>query len=317
MTDQENVHLTGDQVSALSTIMHHYKFDSMRKSGATETELAKDFAINARQFNNFLNQGSPGAKDGANIRIYRKLMELANDGYFDASPSYIRRAILIAFPSIERAGAIIRGEVGEIFARCASEDEEDLAAIDSTYSGVFDIYRYAAHLKNEQEPRIIEDPDTGNKKVIGKVVRAAMQIFPREPGAQFARFQLKYKPYPKENKRPANTTDGSLIVIGQHMYFIGYENGTKYPLVISCLFDREVSYDFYGLVLRKHDKGGPIFSSRVYFRKNGDIQEISELDDELCMDEEINFPEDVRMVMKDLTNDIRHGGKGGLLLGSV
>lgn len=300
------------RIIAVTTLLHHYCFGAKRQAGTSEGKLAQDtFQVDKKAFNNFLKTGAPGQENEREKIAERLEKHYTNPLKFSASPTSIQNLVKEAFPGAELPDVGTRTLVEDVFARARSTREDDLAALKTTYPGFYDIYRFAAHMPGEDESEPVEVD--GVPTYQGKYVRAVMEISPPKDDEPFATFSLRYKPAAVGQNRTPNTSEGAVLVVQQHLYFIGFENSSTYPLIICTHFNRAVAEDFHGLVLRYHDKGLP-FASRVNLRKTTEFNAIDDADSLLGIGDPVEFPQEIQEVSDHFMNTIRFDGKAGLLL---
>ena len=307
--------VSDDRILALTTLLHHYRVVVYRKWKTSETETAIKFGVTQPELNNFLRQGAQGKKTGAAEKIAGSLWKIyCEDNWIDDAPDHIRQACYAAFPDDDDMVRLLRGDVRSVFADCAKmTPEAHWEAVDEVWAGVYDIFRYAARVIKKDEPKQVELPG-GKIDYVSNALRAALQIYPRDTGQKFPRFELQYNPELKSAGHPPLTARGSVVIVDRYLYLIGRENSFYKPLFIVCKFNPAHVVDFNGLVVRHHDGGGEVFSSRAYFRKNDDVEGIDELKDELGVMSETDLPEDIKKLSHRFLNNTDFGGKGALLI---
>jgi hypothetical protein len=158
---------------------------------------------------------------------------------------------------------------------------------DNYQAGFYRVLRWAAPSRR----------DTIGARIGQAFVRFSPHTVHRVPGP-FAYFNLYYRPRTfserKVNLRstattqvygePLRTSDGVVMPIQSHMYFIGQEHveappsqvgslrqtserrTSGYPLIVSCALP-DFRYDFQGIVLRQTDSDQQVLASRVLFQK--------------------------------------------------
>ena len=313
--------MTEDQIAALAALLHHYKYESIRKlgtskQGISEAKLAAEFGIKSPQFNNFLRQGAAG-KDGIVAqRVSEGLFDhYIKSGHIEGSPSYVRRICAQAFDHDPDLSRLLNGDVGTVFDECsAGTQEKTWEAFKENWTKVFDIYRYAPRVIPTDPPKQETGVD-GSVKFTSNAVRAALQIFKPQDNQKYPRFELHYKPFKVDDVQPPLIAHGSCFVVGPYLYLIGKEDAHDRPLMLVCKFlNPNSAINFTGLVIRHHDGGGEAFCSRCYFQRNDTVKDIAELKDELGVISEAELPDEIAELSMKFLNDTDYGGKGALLI---
>lgn len=189
---------------------------------------------------------------------------------FYSHPPHIRDLAKCAF-SYSPSGLIGEdGRIDNILNRITAQHKEKLERFNERIVGVFNIYRYAAHIDEDFKAGLSKKkgspPVEGDATLSGpQIVKAAIEIKPREIGTRFPRFLLHYR---GKGKDSINTAVGSVVLIdgGRHIMMFGEDRKTHYPLYIVANYDGEMMRQFNGLVIRLHDTG-VFFASRVHFRR--------------------------------------------------
>jgi hypothetical protein len=217
--------------------------------------IEKDGTAN-KSVHNFLREASE--KDSDKIYEYFRVI-VANDDYYNRAPAHIQAAIREVYDF--QPDRMLTTSLDQIFGAIMDHDKSSLDRVSRIYSGIWDVLRYA-------------NRSSGSGAWI---TRAAMRIYPRDSDRSLPTFLIHYRP----GSQPTGhffTVKGCIISLpgAQHMFFIGYEVNTNYPLDIIAIQTREHTDTFLGAVRRKHEKG-EILMSRVIFRRSK-AKDMSELD---------------------------------------
>lgn len=187
--------------------------------------------------------------------------------YYTNAPLQIRRAIQTLYGRPD--GQPVSASVAKTLASLREPDLHFRENIAHTYEGVWDLFRYGGHGKNNPV-----------------LMWAAMQIMrpadPKDP-ASLPGFVIRYRPS-GDPKGKYRTADGFIVsLIGQqHMWFIGRDHGTNYPLDILCDQrqlsggqshpnddeDGEKVSTFTGVIKRKHEQNRIMVSHVMGVRTN-------------------------------------------------
>ena len=178
--------------------------------------------------------------------------EVANSNYLRCrSGTHKNLLIEEAYGFKVGMGRLEADSVGEIFSSLA--DQGFLNSVSEVYSGLWDVVRYSG--RTGEEPA---------------VVRAAMEIFPREDdrAGGSPTFLIHYNPRSMANTNDFFVTKGTVIlslVGGQHMYFLGREaDKRRDPSDIVAHQSRRRPHSFVGIVRRKQEQG-QILATRAVF----------------------------------------------------
>lgn len=257
---------------------------------------------------NFFQQAAEGGSD----KIYEFLRgRVANNGYYETAPQHIKAAIEEAYnfrTEIDHSPAA--ASLGEIISSLT--DKTRLNSVSEVYSGIWDVVRYAG--------RIGEEPF---------VVRAAMEIFPRDDSGTdgFPKFLVYYKPGSLMATLDHFEVEGAIIPLagGQHMYFLGRETDSDYPLDIVAHQVRRPRPQtpplqlFLGIVRRRQEQG-QVLAARVVFLRSRctNIEELSSKIGTLTEAEFVNkYREEwpnIDEILRLAINKPPRDGKGCLLL---
>lgn len=165
---------------------------------------------------------------------------------------------------------------------------------------VYDVYRWTSPSQKSEKPRAI---------------RAALQFLHPSKPTNFLQFHIHYKPYELDvNGRDKNhsKTTGVVVPIGEHIYMVGSESNTLYPLVIAASVDNDNPQEFRGLVLRRADRKNDLFSARVIFRQNQAVSNLSMLDDAIGIIADDNLTPEEQEVLSCVKNVVFNDGKQAL-----
>lgn len=165
---------------------------------------------------------------------------------------------------------------------------------------VYEVYRWTSPSRTKDEPRAI---------------RASMTFLHPSKPTNFLRFQLHYRPYeldPEGLKKNHSITDGVVVPIGGHIYMIGAESNTEYPLIICATIDNDNPQQFRGLVLRRADHKHDLFSARVIFNQNTSVSALEELHDKIGIVHADTLNEEEIMLLEQVNNLVGNDGKQAL-----
>ena len=211
-----------------------------------------------KQFYNFLNAASVQAS----VYVYKDLeKKMLQPGFYKSVAPVVQQAIDIAFEQAIARGRP-RSATSETIRRITQEGEHVAGALLSEFGGLWDVIRFSAH--GDQDHFKSHDP---------RVMRAVLQIR-GDDGAEDAQpeFEIRYRPGKLVPDDTFEVSKGLVFVLGQgaHLLFFGWEDGSKYPLLIFATRDNGEKNKpiFFGLVIRRHEKGH-IFASRVMFLRSG------------------------------------------------
>jgi len=171
-------------------------------------------------------------------------------------------------------------ELADFFRKCKLEGSDGpvTQALSGLLGQVYDVHRWAAPTRNRRynsAPRFI---------------RAALRF--NKPTAKngFYGFELLYRPYMTDevryNRGDVLKSTGRVLVIGDHLYFLGHEQPSRYPIIICCHLSLARLQEFTGLVLRSKENENTVFTSRVHFKRNEESSvdfEGVELKNKLCI----------------------------------
>jgi hypothetical protein len=137
--------------------------------------------------------------------------------------------------------------------------EHKLSELLKIYSGVYTIFRYAAHLD------IPEDFEESRNELRANpyVVRAAMHIY-RE--GEVACFRIIYR-YSTDEAPAATEITGIVIPDRIGVCFLGLEDQSLYPMLVLATRRHASANQFFGVVLRRHREDSRILAGRVSFKK--------------------------------------------------
>ena len=189
-------------------------------------------------------------------------------------------------------------EIARAFFSSADFSRTARRNVSDVYHGAYRVYRYAAQT-------------TSNGAA--DVVKAYIEVEKISEDNFFPRFTLHF-PVRKAHRKPRKS-EGFVIPIKNHVFFVGRDINSGYPTVI--VFPRsesETSDDMDGLVLRQHYSGN-IMSSRCNFRKVTAPDTAAELDAVAILpDDNPDFLEELNSELSDIINEVSHDGKGVLFL---
>jgi hypothetical protein len=231
------------------------KFAGLRFSDASAKDQSR------KNFSNFLQSASD--RMAGNIYDFYK-REVANERFVRSAPIYIQKAVELAYGYVLPDGPkddFLHDVVSQIADRKAETTTSTIDFLENlsvSFSGIWDVVRYSAR----DEPNAPSAPE-------GFLMRLAMEIEPRGAPGHFPRFTVRYRPGVEADSTAYRISKGIVMSIGggAHMLFFGYEEFSKYPLLIIANQERRNSKhlgSFTGLVLRRHEKGH-IIAARVFF----------------------------------------------------
>jgi hypothetical protein len=209
--------------------------------------------------------------------------------------------------------------VQAIFGELIDRDRGKLARFLKHHSGVYDAWRFSAHQHHEFVPL----GPAGQKNYW--VVHSALQIHApeahiphKEPDTyEFPRFTIHHRPQKRptrpdhENMPMPRSIEGIVMLIKDHVFFVGQDIESGYPLFIVASEDGN---DFRGLVIRGNDNTKSIFGSRIRLIKNTRVQHINQLDDEVWIELDVNVMDRIREFKDALLNKALYDGYGGVTL---
>ena len=208
-------------------------------------------------FNNFLRSGAPKAAE----YFYEYFKPLR--GRFSKAPDFVQHMYGIFYGEMTEQSsgdASMKSIIGKITEDAINKDGT-IEKIATSYAGRFDVLRYSAHLRQPDKKR---PPDP-------RIMRAALEIFAPVRDNNLPTFEIRYRPHSLDDKDGYFGSQGTVYPLGtgEHLLFLGWEDPSKYPLVIVAKLERQPAGRkkaglFQGLVIRRHEFGH-IFASRVLF----------------------------------------------------
>lgn len=302
--------LDQNEIIALHSIAHYYT--TFVDSEYNREAIAAELKLTRSSVNNFFQKASPGGEgeDSAISRLHRYFESKLNlsEKYY-TYPLHIRNAIRVAYnytPPTET--------IDEIMSAPQTGDKQYIDEFCQEYAGVYDVFRYAAHLESELKTYDLEDGTVG-----AWMVRASLEILPSKPGQEMPDFVLHYRPGPISDTGGYSIATGKVIIVDRtFFYFVGYEQKIRFPIFIACAVSELGKLEFRGLVLRRHGEGR-LFSSRVIIRLSKK-KTLAELNREIGIAQETRWIAEIGGSVLRMHNRIEiHGnsdidGKGVLIL---
>ena len=296
---------------ALCTLIQYYRIKAARSSaGALTLEaLAIAFGIERKFLSNFLGGLSRDKRETAahhsdDIQKVREgLRKWFDERGRQGLPGLIERAASLVLDHEES------DRIDNIFHRLADTRPESINTFNKAFPGVYDIWRYAAHEVATYRPV----PNTDGTRNYW-VAHAALQIFPADPGHPYPRFEIRFRSSKRGTGRDFNTTFGEIAIIQRHLYFIGREDGTSYPLVVVARYNARHNTDFRGFVIRSNHNSSSLFAARVMFVKNNTAESINDIDKDLYIELDKNIADKIKGFEEEILNTVDHEGHGGLIL---
>jgi hypothetical protein len=317
--------LNDEEKYALATVLLHF----LISTGTSRTAFAEECKLNrlthdgrdrraTRSIDNFL--GTLTCDNDDIIKLRDKLQAWFSQN-IDRVPKHIRVAANVAFrlptpspppPVTDRANHDLDKVIASI------EDDATLTqGAMRDYGGIWHVIRYSAH---EHTP--IGLP---NHEWDAYVIHAAMQIRPSTSDGSFVRpmFEIHYRPNKQADTKDYQTAEGTVLSLGKREYlqFIGHDLASEYPLTIIAQQEKTLDTRFFGLVTRRHERGGQVFCSRVAFVRATGATSLEDLNDTIGAKLESVFKKQMKdeipgleRLLERVRNSTDYGGKRGLLM---
>lgn len=183
----------------------------------------------------------------------------------------IRKFLWTLPEPIKEMGVTVIGEnkvsnhadINDVLKQCLIKDPEDIERFIENYSGVYQVWRFAAHVAGAAAPRLVDGGDKPTYEPL--VVKAALKI---ERGEILPIFSIRYLPHAVSGKGKERLINGVVARVGipGHIYFFGHEEDSGYPLFMVGKHELVEPEEINCFVVRKHE-GNPIFMSRVVLDK--------------------------------------------------
>jgi|GEM_PF-3863448 len=257
----------------------------------------------------------------------KSVLEGKSNKNFDVISRYFYKVIVDnydALPDFLKTGADkiydldigrFEGDVESIFMKSVGQNINTMNEFSDKYAGFYYIWRYSAHLESDYAPYLKEEM-LDEDQYGAWMIRSPMVIKPIQEGHRFPRFDINYKPKLGLEKQYSKVY-GSVLRVGSpgHIYFIGHEPSIGYPLIMVAKNSFEVSSNFEGIVLRKHE-ADRVFKSRAIFQR---VEGFDNIDDMECgivkeddVEEQISSFKSALLNKPNQTDKI--GFRGGVIL---
>lgn len=271
---------TAEQRLAMVFLLRYY----MTKSRNGSADIAKAAKIPASVV---LTKGNEKKDAGRNVQIFidqfnspyiEKIrdfleFEIANSGVFQGAPDLIKDLIN------EMRGTRARqfGFADEILGPSIEEGDAWKRRMAKVYGSAWFVVRYAAHLGS----RFQTLPKDANGDPDPWMVYGLMEI--QQEGqmstSELPAFTVLYHPLQDHETEPPRTIEGRIFSLkeGPYMQFIGYEEGTSYPLIIAANQNKNTNArprSFRGLVMRKVESGSFVVGNAMFIRTQKSLAQI-------------------------------------------
>lgn len=300
---------------ALRTLLRYLLAEKPTPDFDSQKILANNILqVSETDLKNFLTGQKSGKRssqrDGGNITVKKIFSQTKN--YMverissnDKLPSFVISMYHEAFSEEEfliKRRAV--SEIGRIILSCNLDSHRRVTKIleKEICGNVYDVYRWTSFSNNNRD----------NKNP--RAIRASMTFKNPSQEGNFIEYEIHYKPFEKGPRYPAkpDKSSGFLVPVGDHIYFIGCDERFSYPLIMIGQINTSNVERFSGLVVRRADTKGDIFTSRVAFLKNEITSKIEDLDNEICILKYKELSEENIILLDTIRNEVEFDGREAL-----
>lgn len=315
-----------EKIISVAILIRYMLMESSKKTYRSLTDLAKEEYprvdpthlkgfLNGQQRSRKLNKADAAFNTQLIVDRTKEIFaQRMKDRGSPALPRYIIETFHAAYP--DPADSIIRDAVAELSDSFAELDLDGHLSktrrLKELLGGkVYDIFRWCG--PTDASNAASSGPETA------RAMRAAIQFYHPTRNGRFIQFRLHYKPYEigssRWTEKKANESKGLVVPIGDYLWLIGNEVRSRFPLVIAMQqVDPENPNQIGGLVVRKADTKGQLFTSRIFLRLNAEAKRITELSNDIGIIREDDLGEDEKHKLETFSNQTGLDGKQALIL---